>query len=131
MIGIGSHNQIRATHFKREVGKGKKNFRDTHQTFNQQNKITLHLTRIKYTTQASCTDGKLNLGPKNSVQDHVWLCISFTGLTMGSSSLSYFILYSFLFAGSVDRDHERDGLSALCSFKSPDSLISIYMTVLH
>lgn len=28
---------------------------------------TLHLTRNKYTTQASCIDGKLNLGPKNSV----------------------------------------------------------------
>lgn len=30
------------------------------------------------------------------------------------------ILYSFLFAGSVDEDHERDGLSALCSYKGPD-----------
>lgn len=52
------------------------------------------------------------------------------GLTTGSSFLFYFILYSFLFAGSVDEDHERDSLSALCSYKSPESLISIYVTVL-
>ncbi len=53
------------------------------------------------------------------------------GLQMGSYFLSYFILYSFLFAGSVDWGHERDSLSALCSYKSPNSLTSIYMTVLH
>lgn len=87
MIGIGSHNQIQAMQPERISS----NLQSAEQ------KKTLHLTRFKYTTQASCIDGKLNLGPKNSV---------FLLQAQQRAPLCSFILYSFLFAGSVDRDHE-------------------------
>lgn len=78
-------------HFS-EVGRGE-SYRDTHQILNQQN-ITLHLINNKYTTQASCFDGKINLGPKNSVHEHVWLCISITRPDNGLLfALLFFILY--------------------------------------
>jgi len=93
----------------------------THQTLK-----SITLTRNKYTTQASCIDGKLDLGPKKKNWNSVpYMALYFYHKAQHRAPLCspilYFILYSFLFSWC-------DSLSALCSYKSPDSLIRIYVT---
>lgn len=91
------------------------NSRETLWMLSQQNTTTPHKTYIYNASLLYCWDTR-NLGPKNSeLQDHVWLCSPITRPDDGLLLLSSF--YTFLFAGSVDRDHDRDSLSALCSYK--------------
>lgn len=111
-MGTDSHNQIQAMYFGEGLDQTIRNV--------YQENYRKHYTSQELKIQRKPLFVLENQGAQELFRNMYGLVFLSQGPTTGFLLL---ILYSFLLAGSVDRDHDRDSLSALCSYKSPDLML--------